>query len=223
MEFKKLSLFLVIGILALSVVVNVNATVNGAQIVNGTESSYTPSSSAGSTNVTAGGTKEANFTVTSSTSRWAGFYGTIGGTITLADASSNYFKNWTITSIAGGYLYSSTATNPVFSSLSAAAATDMPTWLNDSSYADAWQNTFTAHEIKTFNAQSIDANYTMTYNNAGTETFKTYSLKDSSSNLIWAALAQSTTGYNGKSVDYQLLVPVNGSTTTKYYFWVELP
>ncbi len=221
MDSKKISLFLVIGVLALSMLYSVRAGApTGAKIVNGTESSYTSSTSAGSTNVTAGGTKEANFSVTSGTGKWAGFYGTLGGTITLADAGSNYFKNWTVTSVAGGYLYASDVSSAAFDALTVAANADMPAYLQSGS--DSWTNTFTNHEATTFNGQSVDANYTMTYNNAGTETFKTYSLKDGS-DLIWAGLATTGTSYNGKAVDYQLLVPVDGASAQTYYFWVELP
>ncbi len=201
-----------------------SAAVNNATVSVGSESSYNSAVSAGSSSVTAGGTAEANVTSTQSTSRWAGFYGSINGKIVLADATSHWFKNWTVSDVSGAYVYGSTASNPDFSTLAAATATDMPTWLNTTDAADNFQNTFGASESATFNGQAVTASYTETYNNAGTETFKTYALKDGGSDLIWAALAQNdATGYNGNTVDYQLLVPVNGATSTAYYFFLELP
>ncbi len=202
----------------------VKADVGNVTVSAGAESSYDDSGATGSTSVTAGGTAQADVQSVSSTSRWAGFYGSITGKIVLADASSNWFKNWTVSSVNGALVYGSTANNADFSTLAAAHVADEPAFLTTSGAADNFALTFNANETATFNSQSINANYTLTYNNAGTETFKTYALKDGSSNLIWAALAQDdATGYNGNTIDYQLLVPVDGTTATTYYFYLELP
>ena len=212
--------------LFLMVIGTASAAVNNATVSAGTESSYNSAVNAGSSSVTAGGTSEANISSTQSTARWAGFYGTINGKIVLADATSHYFKNWTISDVAGAYVYGSTVSNPDFTSLAVTSSTDMPSWLNTAGASDNWQNTFSATEDKTFNNQALTAvPYTQTYDNTGAETFKTYSLKDGSSDLIWAALAQNSAanGYNGKTVNYQLLVPVNGATSSTYYFFLELP
>ncbi len=211
--------------LFLMVIGTASAAVNNATVSAGTESSYDSSVNAGSTSVTAGGTAESNISSTQSTVRWAGFYGTINGKIVLADATSHYFRNWTVSNVAGAYVYGSTASNPDFASLAAAASTDMPSWLTTSGAADNWQNTFSNSESKTFNGQTLTASYTQTYNSTGAEAFKTYSLKDGTPNLIWAALAQDSAanGYNGNTVNYQLLVPVNGASSTQYYFFLELP
>ncbi len=220
-KLNKLVLVFLIGLMFVGMA---RAAVNNATISAGAESSYSADVAAGNTAVTAGGTAQVDVSSTLSTSRWAGFYGSITATIVLADASSNWFKNWTVSSVDGAHVYASTASTPDFSTLTYAREADMPDFLKTSGASDNWQNTFTNHETHTFNGNNLDANYTYTYNNAGTETFKTYALKDGNSNLIWAALAQNdATGYNGGTVDYQLLVPVDGTTSTTYYFFLELP
>ncbi len=201
-----------------------SAAVNNASVTVGAESSYNSAVGAGNASVTAGGTSQVDVQSTQSTGRWAGFYGSITGSIVLADATSHWFKNWTVSNVAGAYVYASNASNPDFSTLAAATSTDEPSWLTTTGAADNFQNTFAQSEAQTFNGQSVTANYTQTYDNTGAETFKTYALKDGSSDLIWAALAQNdATGYNGNTVDYQLLVPVDGATATNYYFFLELP
>jgi len=206
----------------ISLISGVSAAVNNATVTAGSESSYSPSTPAGNTSAQAGGTIEVNLSVDMSTQKWAGFYGQITGTIKLADASSNTFKDWTVSNVAGAKVYSSNTTTIDWANLAAATNADMPAWLTSGS--DSWANTFNNNETQTFNGQNINANYTLTYNSTGTGVFKTYSLKDSSSNLIWAALAvDNGNGYNNQQVDYQLLVPVNGASATTYYFYLELP
>ena len=220
-KLNKLVLVFLVGLVFVGMA---RAAVNNATISAGSESSYSASGAAGNTGVTAGGTKQVDVSSTLSTSRWAGFYGSITATIVLADASSNWFKNWTVSSVDGAHVYASNVSTPDFSTLTYARQTDMPSFLTTSGASDNWQNTFTNHETHTFNGNNLDANYTYTYNSTGTETFKTYALKDGSSNLIWAALAQNNVaGYDGGTVDYQLLVPVDGTTSTTYYFFLELP
>ena len=222
MGLNKVRLFLAVLVI-LTLATTASAAVNNATISAGSESSYSSGNAAGNTAVTAGGTTQANVSATLSTTRWAGFYGSITATIVLADASSNWFRNWTVSDVSGSLVYASNESNVDFSSLAAATQSDMPNWLITSGASDNWQSTFTNNETQTFNSQDINANYTYTYNNAGTNTFKTYSLK-SGTTLVWAALAQNdVTGYDGGTVDYQLLVPVNDQTSTTYYFYLELP
>ena len=214
----------VLAILSVLLLTTPSLAVENATISAGSESSYNASVSAGNTSVTAGGTKQVNINSVPSTSRWAGFYGSISATIVLADASSNWFKNWTVSDVSGSIVYASDEAIIDWDNLSPANQTsDFPSWLTSDS-ADNWQNTFNNNETHTFNGQSLNVNYTYTYDNAGTNTFKTYCLKDTNSKLLWAALAQNdATGYNGGTVDYQLLVPVNGASSTTYYFYFELP
>ena len=221
---NKLTSFFVGFLVVLLCVYTASASVQNASVSAGSESSYTANNTAGSKVVTAGGVSQVNVSTIPSTTRWAGFYGSISATVVLADASNNWFRNWTASNVAGAFVYASTSDNVDFTNLSAANQTsDFPSWLTTAGVADNWQSTFTNNETQTFNSQDINANYTYTYNNAGTNTFKTYSLK-SGTTLVWAALAQNdVTGYDGGTVDYQLLVPVNDQTSTTYYFYLELP
>ena len=224
LTFSLMLLVPIIVFLLILTLTTPSLAVENATISAGDESSYNASVSAGNTAVTAGGTTQVNINSVPSTSRWAGFYGSITATIVLADASNNWFKNWTVSDVSGSIVYASTETIIDWDNLSPANQTsDFPSWLTSDS-ADNWQNTFNNNETHTFNGQSLNVNYTFTYDNAGTNTFKTYCLKDTNSKLLWAALAQNdATGYNGGTVDYQLLVPVNGATPITYYFYFELP
>ena len=221
---NKLTFGFVVVFMALVLIGSAGARVENASVSAGSESSYNATNVAGNKSVVAGGVAEVNLSSIPSTSRWAGFYGTISATVVLADANNNWFRNWTASDVSGAFVYGSTSNNPDFTNLSAANQTsDFPSWLTTAGVADNWQDTFNNNETQTFNSQSINANYTYTYNNAGVDTFKTYSLKDTSSNLVWAALANNNAnGYNGATIDYQLLVPVNGATSTTYYFYFEL-
>jgi hypothetical protein len=199
---------------------NAIAAPTGGQITNVTYE--TGSNSATSTvNVTAGNVTGVNVTATQITGRWAGFWGNISAGIQLTDASSNQFYNWTVTDVTNAVVYASNGTIGNWASTTYALYTDMPNYLKVAA-ADNYTKTFTVNETFTSASLSIMANYTYTKKSGGASTLKTFSLRNGN-NLIWAGKAiNDETGFNGKTVDYQILVPTN-SSGERYNFYLELP
>ncbi len=203
----------------------------GTSVENGSQSSYSPSSTGGNVNITAGGTKEANFSSIGSTSKWAGFYGNIKGFVILADAGENQFLNWTISDPSGSYLYASTASSltwPSGGTWTAADADDAPAYVR-SNAADNYNNTFkylaaTAVSTPEYTIPQY-TNESRSFSSTGTEstTLITYALVDDGSNFVLASpITNDASGYDGSTVDYQMVVPVDGTNTGVYYFWLEL-
>jgi len=196
------------------------------------EGSYTWTST-DTISINAGHVYEVNLTYNQSSSRWAAIYGNITGNIVLADQDNHYFYIWTVTDPSGSVVYASDAvTSLTLNGMQPATAADMPGWLEPAAGAsDSWSNTFTNTETFTSPTGLTVANapYTTTWQNGaqGTE-FKTYSLKDASGNLVWAALVNNDkTSYSGGKADYQLLVPEDGTvgntgTATTYNLFLEL-
>jgi hypothetical protein len=181
-------------------------------------------SSSGTTTAQGGNVTQINVSGTAITGRWAGFYGSISGNITLSDASSNNFYAWTITNFTGAVVYAANST--------------VSTWnlvpLNNSiapigiqtAAADNFNNTFTS--TGTFTSSSMSVNtvpLTNTYQGGTVGTLKTYALVTGDGLVnVWAGVAQwNTTSFKtGQRVDYQIIAPTKVAGTT-YNFYLELP
>ena len=177
-----------------------------------------------SVSVISGNVTEANLTAVMSTYRWAGLFGTVSGTIVLADSSNNFFYNWT--GAKGVLVYASTANSITWSSLADATNADMPAWLTTAGAVDNYTSTFTgaAENIGSLIFTTLTSDYAAPYPTGSG--WRTYSLTDGT-NLVWAAkVVEDTAAYNGQTVDYELLLPEDGTandaTASTYYLWVEL-
>ena len=185
------------------------------------------SNAAGTASTEAGNVTEVNISGTAITSRWAGFYGNISAGLVLSDAANNKFYEWTVSDVSGAVVYATNASVSDWSTsnIVAATASDMPAFLTQST-ADNYSNTYNAQEAFTSATYSIaNTNYAATYSNGVAGNLKSYSLKATTENaLIWAGKAlDDETAFDGGQVDYQVLVPVDGTTTTTYNFYLELP
>ena len=165
-----------------------------------------------------------NVSTTSITGRWAGFWGNITGGIELSDSSANKFYEWTVSNMDGAVVYVSNGTVSDFGSLAAATVSDLPSYITGAA-TDNFSNTFTATEI--FNSSSVtnitSTPYAQSWQSGSQGTLKTYALKDTDGDLVWAGKAQNdVTGFNGETLDYQILVPAD-STVVTYSFYLELP
>ncbi len=185
------------------------------------------SNTAGTTAVQAGNVTEVNVSGTAITTRWSGFYGNISAGLVLSDAANNKFYEWTVTDVTGSVVYASNATVSDWSTTNIVAATvaDMPAFLTGTT-ADNYTNTYNLQETFTSATYSIaSTNYVATYSNGVAGNLKSYSLKATTENaLIWAGKAlDNEVAFNGGQVDYQILVPVDGTTSTTYNFYLELP
>ena len=174
-----------------------------------------------SVNIEGGNVTGVNVSTTSITGRWAGFWGNITGGVELADSSANKFYEWTVSNMDGAVVYVSNGTVEDFASLAAATVSDLPSYITTAA-TDNFSNTFTATE--NFNSSSISNIASTPYAvSLGGSSLKTYALKDTDGDLVWAGKAQNNaTGFNGETLDYQILVPAD-STVVTYNFYLELP
>ncbi len=206
------------------------AAPGGATVTAGTAESIS-APSAGSVNAQGGNVQEVNISGYTITDKWAGFFGQVSGDVRLGDSAGDIFYKWTVDDPTGSVIYavvngtvndwSSTNIVPLYASDSI-----MPSFLKTG--ADSFNNTFTNQG--TFNSSSLtinNVNYTTTWEGGSQGTdFKTYALKASNEGkMIFAAKAVSDkTGFNGKAVDYQVLVGLTSETTqVPVYFYMELP
>ena len=182
-------------------------------------------SAAGQYNITSGNIYGINMTSVQNTYRWVGIYGNVSGTIVLADSTGKSFFNWS--GAKGVLVYASNANSINWAGLTAASATDMPTWLNDTGATDNYQSTFTgaSTNIGSQIFTTVSAPYAEPYPTASA--WKTFSLSDGT-NLVWAADVNDggASTYNGQTAQFELILPENGTagdeTTTTNYFWLEL-
>jgi len=215
-----------IALLVLLAIPLAYAAPDGATVTVGS-SERGASNPAGTADIEAGNVTEVNISGTAITTRWAGFYGNISAGLVLSDAANNKFYEWTVSNVSGSVVYAADATISDWSTTNIVAATDadMPAFLTEDT-ADNYTNTYNAQETFTSATFSIDnTNYVATYSNGAAGNLKSYSLKATTENaLIWAGKAlDDEAAFNGGQVDYQILVPVDGATTTTYNFYLELP
>lgn len=171
-----------------------------------------------------GNVTEVNVTGNQITGRWGGFYGSISGGIQLADSGSGLFYEWTVSDYTDAMVFVANSTVSDWASLAAATNANQPTYVQGVA-ADNWTNTFSTTEA--FNSSSIgiaDVPFTQTFDNTNTSTFKTYSLyAPTESAYVYAGKAiNDATGFNGETVDYQVLAPAD-SGVVSYQFYLELP
>lgn len=161
------------------------------------------------------------------TSRWAGFFGNVSGSLLLSDSSANNFYQWTVSSMTGAVVY---AANDTISDWTAGSNivpltnANAPSWIQGAA-TDNFTQTFAANEAFTSSTYNIAATpYTTTYNSSGVAgNLKTYALYANTEGAnIWAGkVVDDTDGFDGTSVDYQILLPAQTGTT--YSFYMELP
>ena len=178
----------------------------------------------GTADLTGGNVTAVNVTGQQNTGRWGGFFGNITGGIQLGDLNMGLFYEWTVTDFTDAYVY---VANDSVSDWGLAAATNanQPSYIQGSA-TDNWTNTFDTTDDFQSSSIALIANvpYTLTYNDAGTGTFRTYSLYSPGSNAyVYAGQAiDSVTGFDGSTVDYQILAPAD-SGIVSYQFYLELP
>ena len=181
---------------------------------------YTMTSS-DTASITSGHVAYADLNSNTSTYRWAGLLGNATGNIVLGD-NSNMMFSWS--GATPLLVYASSASSVAWSSLADATNSNMPSYLTGGSDSDNYASTFTGSS-EDIGSQlfSLSSDFATTL---GSSTWKTYSLTDGS-NLVWAGrIVQGGTSYSGSTVDYQMIIPedgTNGDTSaTAYNLWIEL-
>ena len=204
--------------------VNASATVNS-------NTSYAPSGSAGSSAATGGNITQIDLSVSTSTSKWQGYYGNVSGGITLADSdNSNKMYEWTNTIVGNVFA----AQDPNMNNSNWIGLTNRSGSEIDTNFSytpgdsDSATNTFINDSTSITVAgttYNLKANSSVKTYSGGVPTWETIALANSTSpadgNYVFAGIISNDgTAYNGENADFQIIVPIGSSPT--YYFYVEL-
>jgi hypothetical protein len=189
-------------------------------------------------NAIAGNVTELNINGTSITQGWQGYYGNVIGTIVLGNSNNRTLYDWTLLS-PSGEIYASRASSITWTTINCSNTTEISneeSLLNFITTAkDGINETFSSQSHPSFFVGSINittdsCKSTNLHNSTGqNEATKWYELllADNSANIVYTALLENNKdGFNGSNYDFELIVAEDGhrgdSTTTPYYFWVEL-
>jgi len=182
-----------------------------------------------------GNVTEININTLTITKSWQGYYGNISGIVTLQDASSNTFYNWTMANTNGRVF--ATRVNSV--SWTTVACTSGAQRTTEEGYlgqaytdSDSVTNTFNTTTHPAFNVSTVSLTANTCYatngyvNNNSQSSSYAMVLLNAGANIIYTALTnKSTVGFDGRQHDFQLLVSENEKTgsvgVTSYYFWTE--
>jgi len=170
------------------------------------------------------------------TQSWQGYYGNVTGTVQLADNNNKIIYNWSTTNPTGEVYATNKSSNVDWDNIAC---------FNLYNNGDAIENDFNISNDavdglnETFNLNNHsqfytagqefsigECNNTKLFNDAGAGTFDEVLLTDGT-DLVYASLLQKdTTGFDGATHDFEMIVLENGhgadSSPTSYYFYVEL-
>ena len=188
-----------------------------------------------SVNAIGGNVTEININTISVTKSWQGYYGNVSGIVTLQDGNNNTFYNWS-QAHPKGQIYATRVTSVAWSSIACASALNASaedTYLSlNQSDADSVDNTFNKGTHPTFKVGTVTlgtnacpySTYGYVNNNSQSASYSMV-LLHTGANIVYTTITNSsTTGFDGKQHDFQLLVGENEKTTsgvTTYYFWTE--
>ena len=157
-----------------------------------------------------------------STTKWQGFWGNVSGSLRLGDGSA-IFYDWS--GVTFQAIYASPAVAPSFGSLSGVdAALDLEALDTafglTSADADSIASTMTGNTCVA--GTEITAAAGVTPNGAGAwETCVGDSGALGLGSVVFGTNIASGEGYNGDTIDYQIMVPAQGAGTD-YYFFLEI-
>jgi len=196
----------------------------GATVTPGTPETWS-GPSPGSTTAEGGNITEVNMSGVSQTIHWQGFWGQVSGSIALKDASNNTMYNWTVATVSGNVYTSNDSTGITWSNLMEGDDSDCDNIVGTG--ADSCTNTF-GPSTKTFTVAGSDITtvpIVQTFNYTGSGTFDEGILEDSGGSGPWvyvATIYNNANTFKNGAADFQMIVPVNGTNTVTYYFWLEL-
>jgi hypothetical protein len=224
MKQKLQALAVILTICLFAVTVTATDQPSGATVDSTDEGEYTDGT-AGTVDVTSGHIYRTELDTNMSTYRWGALYGNVTGTIVLGDDDDDRLFEWTA---AGRLVYASEDGTPSWATLADATVTDMSAYM-EGAFTDNYTTTFdeASENIGSGIFEALSSDFAYTYNNAGVDTWKTYSLKDGEDDLVWAGrVSEDGTSYKNTVADYQMIVPEDGTdgdeTATTYNLWVEL-
>jgi hypothetical protein len=223
----------------------------GANVLNLT-SERAPADNATNASAIAGNVTELNVTAFSVTQSWQGYFGNVSGTIQLADSSDNVMYNWSLASPEGEIYASTndTITWSNIACLTNELGTYFENL--ESMFGIAWDDvdgvneTFSltgthesgegfSHDLFytnniEFTAGECASTHVFTASQSAEDsTFQEVLLYDIDTfSVVFTSILdeESPLGFDGRAHDFEMLVLENGhltdTSTTTYYFWVEL-
>jgi hypothetical protein len=185
------------------------------------------------------------------TERWQGYYGNITGTIVLDDANNNSMYSWSIASPEGEIYAVNSSSTPVWSDVFCFNFSNNKTDPDGRGILQRFNGTDleNASGMRPTDVDGIDETFNRTFarsfqvgsntidsssgcsvvglnvNSAYQESeFQEVLLTDNNSIIYTAILEQDETGFQGSTLDFQMIVAENGDVeeATNYYFYVEL-
>ncbi len=181
-----------------------------------TSSAGTP----GNTTAEGGNITQVDLSGNSQSTHWQGFWGQVSGAIALQDASGDVMYNWSIGTMSGN-VYISNASSFTWSCARVDEDwCDTITGTGDDSCSNTFKDT-----TKTFTVAGTginNVNTTQTYNYSGSGTFDEGIINCSDEMVFVAEIYNNKNTFNNNAADFQAIVPVNGTVTRVYYFWIEL-
>ncbi len=175
-----------------------------------------------------GNITQLNINGNSQTLVWQGYFGGVGGSLVLEDASGDIIYDWS-NSTPTGEVFSSRSDSVVWASIAAQNNCSIENSITGTN-ADAMNNTFTASSNTAMTVGSTLINTTTscatnTYVNSATQSsvFEEVVLTDGSNTIYATFIENNAVGFDGGNYDFQMIVPEdNDGTTTTYYFYMEL-
>ncbi len=196
------------------------------------DTTYTPGAATASDITEGGNITVLNITgMNQSTERWAGYLGNVsasGSLIVLANSNLDIFYNWSWDTSTGGEVCAGTDTTYTWSSLAAATAADIDTAWGFGDASDDAEATFDDGS-RNFDIGGV-ASTAPTADTGQSGGFYTFALTDNAggtaeTDFVFCAnvsMSGTNNGYDGSTVDYELIVPTTYGATETYYFYVEL-
>lgn len=194
------------------------AAVSGVTI--NSESSETYSQSPATTTAQGGNVTQLDLTQNIQSGYWQAFYGNISGNLALRDANGVAVYDWG-TSQFNGYIFFARGT-VTWGSLVAPTETDIEnedSTLGLTGKTDSVNNTKTVGSTKTINIGGGDIGTTYYINMTSGDGW-VEPLYTDGTNIVYTGYINSTgkNAYNGKKVNFQVMVPTDGSKMTYYIY-----
>ncbi|MBR9704269.1 hypothetical protein GOV12_02570 [Candidatus Pacearchaeota archaeon] len=233
------TVFLIMGLFILNSNLIYAAEPLAPDTFNVTENTTKVNASSAMVNVTGGRVLVFNLTVDTQNTKWKAFLGEITGSLALVDGDGAKIYSWEFTQTTGRVFATRAPGSINWSGTNCSNVTHLEaenSALEHTSVIDNITTTFNTSGIATHKAFPLTTNTIFndscpvlnTYvNNVSQNTsFDEVALYDDT-NIVYAALIESdTTGYDGASHDFQMIVPENGnssrSVSTAYYLYAEL-